>query len=144
VIAFADSSALVKLYADEAGSSEVRGFERFVVAQIARVEVPAALWKKQRIGDITIGDAGLLVADFEADWFGTDDEAPRFDPVRMTSLVVEDAARLTGTHGLRTYDAIQLATARAVHGADPSITLLAAFDRTLRDAAVAEGFDVVP
>ena len=45
MIPFADSSALVKLYADEAGSSEVRGFERFVVAQIARVEVPAALWK---------------------------------------------------------------------------------------------------
>jgi predicted nucleic acid-binding protein len=43
---FADSSALVKLYADEAGYEQVRDLVSIAVAQLARVEVPAALWRK--------------------------------------------------------------------------------------------------
>lgn len=49
---FADSSALVKLYADEAGRAEVITVETatMLVSDLARVEVPAALWKKHRAG----------------------------------------------------------------------------------------------
>jgi predicted nucleic acid-binding protein len=50
--AFADSSALVKLYADEDGYQQVRGMASIAVAQLARVEVPAALWRKQRLGEL--------------------------------------------------------------------------------------------
>lgn len=82
------------------------------MAQIARVEVPAAVWRKHRIGELSSSSAAVLIADFEADWFGTDDRPRRFEPVRMTALVLEDAARLTGVHGLRADDAVQLATAR--------------------------------
>lgn len=142
--AFADSSALVKLYVDEDGHEPVRRLGRLVVAQIARVEVPAALWRKQRVLALPRRAAALLVGRFEDDWFGDDTGARRFDPVRLTAIVLEDAARLTGVHGLRGYDAIQLASARAVRGADPSITSFAVFDRTLRDAAATEGFVPVP
>jgi len=75
---FADSSALVKLYADEAGYEQVRGLVSIAVAQLARVEVPAALWRKQRMDELSAGDARLLTADFEADYFGTGSEPPRF------------------------------------------------------------------
>jgi uncharacterized protein len=141
---FADSSALVKLYADEPGHEQIRAIDMMVVAQIARVEVPAALWRKQRMGELTRRTATVLAAQFEYDWFGTDDEPRRFEPIRMTSLVLEDAARLTGVHGLRAYDAVQLATAMAVRAADPEIREFAAFDRGLCEAAGVEGFVVVP
>jgi hypothetical protein len=139
---FADSSALVKLYADEPDHEVVRALVSIVVAQIARVEVPAALWRKQRMGELSAEAAAVLTAEFEADWFGTDEQPRRFEIVRMTALVVEDAARLTGVHGLRAYDAVQLATARAVRTADPDATRFVAFDRTLRDAAAADGFSL--
>jgi uncharacterized protein len=142
---FADSSALVKLYADEPGHEVVRALEGVVVAQIARVEVPAALWRKQRMGQLSVEQSAVLVAAFDADWFGTQQGAPRrFEIVRMTALIIEDAARLTGVHGLRAYDAVQLATARAVRTADPDTTRFIAFDHSLRDAAAVEGFATLP
>ncbi|MGH8276087.1 MAG: type II toxin-antitoxin system VapC family toxin, partial [Steroidobacteraceae bacterium] len=128
----------------EEGHVVVRALERIVVAQIARVEVPAALWRKQRMGELSTAAAAVLVAQFEADWFGTVQDPRRFEIVRMTALVVEDAAHLTGVHRLRAYDAVQLATARAVRTADPDTTWFVAFDRTLRDAAAADGFTTVP
>lgn len=140
---FGDSSALVKLYADEPGHEAVRALAQIVVAQVARVEVPAALWRKQRMGELSPEQAGLLVAEFEADWFGTEEDPRRFEVVRMTALVVEDAARLTGVHNLRAYDAVQLATARAVRTADPDMTHVVAFDKTLRDAAAKDGFTTI-
>ena len=140
---FADSSALVKLYADEPGDQAVRKLDQIVVAQLARVEVPSALWRKQRMGELDAKQAGLLVTQFENDWFGVDDTPRRFEVVRMTSLIVEDAVHLTGTYKLRAYDAVQLATARAVRTADPSVTQFVVFDKTLREAAAADGFTIV-
>ncbi|WP_028935507.1 type II toxin-antitoxin system VapC family toxin [Pseudonocardia spinosispora] len=137
---FADSSALVKLYADEPGHEMVRDLAQIIVAQVARVEVPAALWRKRRTGELFSEQAALLVAEFEADWFGVEESPRRFEVVRMTALIVEDAARLTGIHNLRAYDAVQLATARAVRTADPDMVQVVVFDKTLRDAAAVEGF----
>lgn len=141
---FADSSALVKLYADEARHEEVRSLAPLVISQVARVEVPAAVWRKHRRNELTAQDGAVLVAAFEADYSGTEEEPPRFAVVAMTTAVLEDAARLTGIHGLRAYDAIQLATARAARNADEDCTELAAFDDALRDAAAAEGFAPLP
>lgn len=141
---FADSSALVKFYADEAGHEHVRGLVSLVVAQLARVEVPAALWRKQRLGELSASDARLLTADFEADYFGTDSESPRFAAVVAAGSLLDEAARLCASHGLRAYDAVQLASALAVRRADESCTAFAAFDHALRTGAAAEGFQLVP
>jgi predicted nucleic acid-binding protein len=142
--AFADSSALVKLYADEAGHEQIRGMASIAVAQLARVEVPAALWRKQRMGELSANDARLLTADFEADYFGTGSEPPRFAAAVATGGLLDEAARLCASHGLRTYDAVQLSTALAVRRADGSCTEFAAFGRSLRTAAATEGFELVP
>lgn len=141
---FADSSALVKLYSDEPGHDHIRRLVSVAVAQLARVEVPAALWRKQRLGELTADDARLLAADFEADYFGVDSEPPRFAAVAMTAGILDEAARLCALHGLRAYDAVQMSSAIAVRHADDSCTAFAAFDRTLRRAAAAEGFDLIP
>jgi predicted nucleic acid-binding protein len=142
-IAFADSSALVKPYADEADSGTVRGLEVIVVCELAHVDVPAALWRTHRIGELTPSDTALLVAAFKADYCGTADEAPRFAVVALTAGVLDEAARLVGVHGLRAYDAVQLASATATRDAVDGDVTLAAFDRRLCDAAAQEGLAVL-
>ncbi len=141
---FADSSALVKLYADEDGYDIVRQLDVLVVSHLARVEVPAALWRKQRLGELAVEDAQVLTSEFEADWFGTDREPPRFAAVALTSALLDQAAQMCASHGLRAYDAVQLSCAVAARGADESCRSLAAFDQSLRAAAAAEGFELVP
>ena len=52
---FADSSALVKLYATEVDSKLARNLVQVnttVISSLAWVEVPAALWRKNRTGDL--------------------------------------------------------------------------------------------
>lgn len=61
-----------------------------------------------------------------------------------TGAVLEAAARLCAVHGLRAYDAVQLASALAVRDAVPECRTFAAFDRQLRAAAAAEGFTPAP
>ena len=141
---FADSSALLKLYADETGADAVRGLGPLVIAELARVEVPAALWRKQRTGELSAADAQLLVADFEADYFGVDGQNPRFAAVPASPHLLDAAARLVAVHGLRAYDAVQLSCALAARTALADLTMMAAYDEQLRTAAAAEGLAVIP
>jgi predicted nucleic acid-binding protein len=141
---FADSSAIVKLYSDEEGHEEVRELTALAIAQITRVEVPAALWRKHRIGELEAAAARVLTAAFEADYYGTREDAPRFVVVGTTVGILDQAATLCATHGLRAYDAVQLSTAMATRNADPECAALAAFDASLRAAASAEGLELIP
>lgn len=115
-----------------------------MISAIARVEVPAALWRKERLGELASADAGLLALAFEADFHGTDSEPPRFAAVAVTAEVLEVAAQLAATHGLRAYDALQLACALAAREADPGCEAFACFDRELSDAAARAGFAPAP
>lgn len=134
----ADSSALVELYAEEVGNEHVRAIGRFVVAQIVRVEVPAALWA-QATHRRPHRDAGRRTR-----------RRVRGRPVRhrrqATSLRA-GTEELAGPRGrgpahrgarARRLRRRALRTARAVQGADPAITRFAAFDRSPCDAAAAE------
>lgn len=136
---FADSSALVKLYADEQESDDVRKLSPLVVSQLARVEIPAALWRKNRMGELTATDVAVLVADFESDYFGDIDEPSRFLVVAVTAAVFDAAAHLVAVHGLRAYDAMQLASALTVADAVPGGVDFLAYDGALAAAAAAEG-----
>ena len=141
---FADSSALVKLYIDEGGHEQVRGLHPLLASELTRVEVPAALWRKHRMGVITPAQASVLVAAFEADYHGTVDQPSRFVAVAATGGVLDSAARLCAVHGLRAYDAVQLATAKAAAAVFSECRAFAAYDEALRTAAAAEGFMLVP
>ena len=134
---FADSSALVKLYADEVGAEVVRSVRLFVVSAIARVEVPAALWRKHRTGRLSAHHAGVLAQAFEADWH---DASGPFVPVALGAAVLADAAALARTHRLRAYDGVQLACAAAARSADPAVDTVLCFDTDLAEAAAREGF----
>lgn len=142
---FADSSALVKLYVAEADHEVVREIaEPIVISVLAEVEVPAALWRKQRIGEISASDAGLLCAAFAADLIGDDLPAPRFAVVRVGDDVVTASAEAVARHPLRAYDAVQLASALLVRRAIDDLNGFVAFDVGLRSAAAAEGLALVP
>lgn len=142
--AFVDSSGLVKLYADEADHAAIREIRSPVVSAVARVEVPSALWRKVRAGEIPPDAARVLIDEFEADWHGTPEDDPRFAAVAVGSEVLERAARVTGVHGLRTFDAVHLASALTARMVAPELTKFAAFDVELRVAAAAEGFTLLP
>lgn len=142
--AYADSSALVKLYADEAHCEAVRALRQLVVSQLARVAVPAALWRKHRDGHLDAADAGVLTERFAADYSGWRDTPPRFAVVAVGAALLESAANAAAVHGLRAFDAVQLASALAARAAEPELASFAAFDRALRRAAATEGFAVLP
>jgi len=142
--AFADSSALVKLYADEPGSDALRSLDVLVVSCLARVEVVAAFWRKHRLGELAEADAVVLSSDFEADFFGTLDEMPRFVVIDIVADILDRAATFTAVRGLRAYDAVQLASACAARDVDPRCNDFACADGFLRRAAAAEGFALVP
>jgi hypothetical protein len=134
----------VKLYADEPGERVIRSLDLIVVSCLARVEVPAAIWRKCRQRDLSEADADVLVAEFEADYFGTSDAAPRFLVTGLPPLVLDEAARLVASRALRAYDAVRLASACAARDADRSCSTFACADRRLRAAAAAEGFELLP
>lgn len=126
---------MLKWYSDEQHSAEIRAITGpCLVAEIAQVEVAAAMWRKQRLGQIPSGDARILCTAFAADVSA----AGRFAVVAATSSVIGHAAELVARHPLRAYDAMQLATALAARSAGV-IAAFACFDSQLNRAAAAEG-----
>ena len=143
--AFVDSSALVKLYVPEPGYTDVRALSAaLAISQLARVEVPAAFWRKYRIGELRAEDARLLTSAFEVAYSGGVHVAPRFGVVMVTTDLLDEAARLVAVHPLRAYDSVQLASAILARRASQSPMQFMSFDRALREAASAEGLPVVP
>lgn len=134
----------MKLYADEAGHEAVRELNTFVVSALARVEVPSALWRKTRTGELGDSAAGLLVRAFETDFHGDAESTSRFTVVSLTESILAAAAREAARAPLRAYDAVQLASALAVRDLDPLCSQFACFDADLRRAAAHAGFTLLP
>lgn len=111
---------------------------------LARVEVPAAIWRKHRLGELSIEDAAVLVEEFEWDWFGKPPGELGLAVLDVTDEILDEAVRSVARHPLRAFDAVQLASALAARAADASLTDFACFDEGLANAARAEGFAVLP
>lgn len=79
----------------------------------------------------------MLTAAFEADWHA--DGGP-FLPLVASEAVLEAAADLTARHGLRAYDAGQLATAAVARSAGVELEAFLCFDTDLTAAAAREAF----
>ena len=141
---FADSSALVTRYATEVELVELGSPGEVVVSVLARVEVPSAIWRKQRMGELSSEDAAILVDAFEADYHGAGDGSPGFVPIAVRPVILERAARLLAVHALRGYDAVQLASALMVTEVVPECSGFAVLDRRLREAAAREGLSLLP
>ena len=105
---------------------------------LARVEVPSALWRKHRKGELPVDGLATARRAFDTDMFDA------FLVVAARDAVLEHAARLVGSRRLRAYDAVQLASALAARAADPACDHFACFDRSLREAGLIEGLTLVP
>ena len=112
---FLDSSALVKRYVTETGTAWVTGLldpaarNRLYVARITGAEVIAALTRRERGGHLSAADAVAAVNSFQHDYMN------RLRPVEITAALIDDAMAVARTHGLRGYDAVQLAAALFAH-----------------------------
>ncbi|MDQ3769221.1 MAG: type II toxin-antitoxin system VapC family toxin [Actinomycetota bacterium] len=120
----------------------VRVLTDLTMSAIAQVEVPAALWRKQRTGELSVGEARLLTEAFADDVEGHEGTRPRFAIVGVSPGILDGAARLVARRALRAYDAVQLATALAVATTVPG-TRFVSFDTQLNAAAAAEGLQLL-
>ena len=142
-IYFLDSSALVKRYVAEIGSTWIRALTApdarnpLIIARITWVEVLSALARRQREGSLTSGDVAQAIQAFRYD-MNTQYQVSELDPP-----LAEAAGELVTQHPLRAYDAVQLASALRVQSdlvrtEAPALTFLTA-DNRLVAVAQAEG-----
>ena len=139
---FVDTSALVKRYVNEPGSSWVRSWierpaENITVAsELAVVEVYSALARRRRDGTLTPTSVLALQNDFLQH---VEDE---YIVITLESSILFRARQLVDQYPLRTLDAIHLST--AIHSIsmlnEPMIFVTA--DARLLSAATAERFQV--
>lgn len=142
---FCDASAIVKQYVDERGSRSMATLgERLVVSDLSAVEVPSAIWRKHRSGEVSASDASVLVSAFAFDLRGGTYQSPRYAAIELRPAVLAQAADLLPRHDLRAGDAVQLASAIAARTTLEFCDSFATFDSRLRVAVAAEGFVVVP
>lgn len=141
MILYVDSSALVKRYVAEHGSDDVAAVLGDAVlvgtSIVTRAEVAAAFAKARRVGAIDEPTAVAVMEAFRADW-------PNLVRIAATEHVVGVAETLAWQHGLRGYDAMQLASAVSWRSVIGQTITVSTFDKQLWDAAGAEGFDLHP
>lgn len=143
---FLDTSAIVKRYVREAGTSWVRSLtgvgapDPIYLARITAVEVCAAVARRQRGGSLTPAQATAILARFRRHM------VRRYQITEVTPALLSDAMDLAETHGLRAYDAVQLASALALNrlrvAAGLGGIILVSADRELNAAAAAAGLAV--
>jgi uncharacterized protein len=138
VIAYLDSSALVKLVLEEAGSDDVAllwdGADAVLTSRVAYPEARAALAAARRAGRMSQGQHTRAVALWDGYW-----RSARV--IELDDALALEAGSLAEEHALSGFDAVHLASALLVRG-DGAI--LATYDARLHRAAVAEGFAVLP
>lgn len=137
---YLDTSALVKLYVEEAGSAAVRetvtDAETVATSVVAYVEARSAFARRHREKRLSRTDYRRTVREFEADW-------DHYLLVEVTIQIVRRGAELAEDHALRAYDAIHLASAELLRGRVDGNILFASWDSTLMDAARRQGFGLV-
>lgn len=108
---YLDTSALVKRYAQERGTSWVRALtdsvrgHRLYTVRVTGPEMIAALFRKARNAEISLAAAGQAASDFRMDW------QQQYRILEVRASVADRAMILAERHRLRGYDAVQLAAA---------------------------------
>jgi len=143
---FFDSSALVKRFARETGTSWVINLlkptngNRIYIARITYVEVISAIIRRVKGNSLSQADGAKAVRRFRRAF------EQNLLKVEISSKLIDTAARLAENYSLRAYDAVQLAAALEIHVERKnvnarSITLVSA-DDALNAAASSEGLIV--
>lgn len=141
MILFCDTSAIMKLYAQEAYSEDVRAAVKqasaTLVSLITWVEVHAAFSLKQRTQQVTQTQVTAGLARLRQEW-------DNFTRIAVDAALIAEAAELALRFGLRAYDSVQLASAYRAHQQLGTTMRFACFDKQLVSAANALGLHVEP
>ncbi len=141
MICYLDSNALVKLFVDEPGSTEVlqamKIADRVGTVAISRVEVVAAFGKALRLGWLSREHAVAARHQFTMEW-------RHYWHLQVSDSLIERAADLSWSYRLRGYDSVQLAAAMAWQEMLGVPVSLITFDVRLWEAAGRAGLDTYP
>ena len=133
VITYFDTSAVVPLLVDEAGTATAADLwdhaDRLVSVALVRVEARAALARANRLGRISALQLHTAKAELEA-------LLDQVDLVVVDEDLIAAAGDVAEVRTLRAYDALHLAAARR---ADDEDLVLVSGDGALLDAAAALG-----
>ena len=139
MIAYFDSSALVKRYVLESHSDRVLVLLKETIPATSRfssVEIASALARRCREGRLDDSLRHRLLRDL-------DDDLDSFYLVELMPEVVRTARELLERNRLRAADALQLASSLVLQRRVQSPVLFVAFDRALNEAASREGAEVL-
>ena len=138
MVAYLDTSAMIKLYVEEAGREividAVSSADRMVTSAVAYAEARAGLARRLREGEFSDQEHRGMITDLDRDW-GTFTRLPVHD------AIARFAGRLAERHSLRGFDAIHLASAMHLAERFEDLRFLA-FDHRLVDAARHAGLPV--
>ena len=138
---FWDSSAIIPLCLKEPASETVKrllkGDEDIVVWWATRVECLSALVRRRREGVLSIHAEVRAKAILSVLW-------GQWSEVQPSDLVRQRSERLLQVHSLRAADSFQLAAALVWAQESPVGLDLVCLDQNLREAALKEGFTVLP
>lgn len=137
---YLDTSALVKLFVNEADSPKTRALSDratlIVTSVLTYLEAHSALARRVREKSLTVDLAQLATDQLDDRW-------TKYSPIPVTTELIRSAATLVTRYPLRAYDALHLASAfDAQRRLNRSITF-AAFDQVLNRAAKREGLVVI-
>jgi uncharacterized protein len=141
MILYLDTSALVKKYVKETGSSKIisawKKSEAIATSAVTCAELLAAFYRKSREERIHPPLMKRLVNAFLKDW-------KSFIIVEVNEKLNETLPSLLSRHPLRGFDAIHLASALTLNSAAAGSFLFACYDDRLLAAARAEALQTLP
>lgn len=140
MIFYYDTSALVKLYIEEALSEQMRAAAKYVTASIVCeltwVEMCSAIGRRNKTGETSPSDAHTAMMKLGSNW-------PNYRQVHITPMLLQLAGQYSQTLGLRAYDSVQLACAKNTHLALAGNLTFCCFDKDLNNAAKVLGMKVL-
>jgi predicted nucleic acid-binding protein len=132
LIAYLDTSSLVKLYVEEEGSPLVRELiaraELVATSVVAYAEARAAFARQRRERGLTAGGFDRAKSDFEQDW-------PRYLTIEVSEAVYRNAGELAEKHDLRGFDSLHLASYVSLYRGGAGRIRFSSFDEALNRAA---------
>ena len=141
MIAYFDTSALVKRYVQEADSDQVLALwstaQARAVSRLAFAETLSAARRKQRERPEAHTVVETSLAEFGRDW-------RTFLIVELTADLDDSIQRLLADHALKAADSIHLASCLALSERLDQSLVFACWDERLLQAARAEGLSTLP
>ena len=140
---YLDTSALVKLYVDEPGSERMMELASedadhdLAICSVTQVEFHAAIWKRRRTGESDEIAVRQAAESFE------DEFRSSFLLCSVVNRTLDLASAMVSQHGLRAYDAVQLASCLALARTMREPLTFVCADRRLLRAAEGEGLPVL-